>query len=73
MKSAKKKKENINTKGTKQCYGIKLHLKLMLKVCEVVLLRFDNPLSIEAFCLRKESKILISIPLFYSFQNPVFQ
>ncbi len=43
-----------------------------VKVYEVVLLRFDNPLSVEDFCLPKDNKkILSSTPLFYSFQNLV--
>ncbi len=42
------------------------------KVYEVGLLRFDNPLCVEAFCLPKQrTKILTFTLLFYSFQNPV--
>ncbi len=38
----------------------------------LVVLRFDNPFCVEAFCLLKESnKILSYVHLFYSFQNPV--
>jgi len=44
----------------------------MQKVYEVVLLRFDNPLCVEAFSLLNESnKILSYVHLFYSFQNPI--
>jgi hypothetical protein len=42
------------------------------KVYEVALLRLDNPLCVEAFCLLKESRKSFSVaPLFYFFQNPI--
>jgi hypothetical protein len=40
------------------------------KVYEVTLLKLDNPLCVEVFCLPKESKKIFSfVPLFYFFQN----
>jgi hypothetical protein len=53
------------------------YCNFLLQVCfyrvyEVIILRFDNPLCAQACYLPKENKeILSSIPLFYSFQNPI--
>jgi hypothetical protein len=44
----------------------------MHKIYEVIILKFNNPLCVELFCLPKDSKkILSSTPLVYSFQNSI--